>query len=114
MTKIKNIIGPESISRSNSRVSANRDRIRYYRCREYDHFAMECPSVVTDEELDHSDSEQALLQMFMQENPIDLEGQTQVECLNLLKARMVPPHFCQLMKRQVEKSDTPKTKMPYV
>ena len=52
-------------SRSNSRVSTNRDRIRYYRCREYDHFAMECPSALTDEELDHSDSEQVTLQMFI-------------------------------------------------
>ena len=44
---------------------------------------MECSSAVTDEELDHSDSEQAALQMLMQENPINSEGQAQVECLNL-------------------------------
>ena len=34
----------ESRSRSNSRVSTNRDRMRCYRCREYDHFAAECPN----------------------------------------------------------------------
>ena len=73
----------ESRSRSNSRVSTNRDRIRCYRCREYDHFAMECPNPVTDEELDHGDSEQAALQVLMQDSPIKSEGQAQVECLNL-------------------------------
>ena len=73
----------ESRSRSNSRVSTNRDRIRCYRCMEYDHFAMECPNAVTDEELDHSYSEQAALQMLMQENPINSDRQTQVECLNM-------------------------------
>ena len=31
-------------SRSGSRTSTNRDRIRCYVCREYDHFARDCPS----------------------------------------------------------------------
>ena len=35
-------------NRSNSRVATNRDRIRCYRCREYDHFANECPNMDTD------------------------------------------------------------------
>ena len=104
----------ECRSRSNSRVSTNRDRIRCYRCREYDHFAIECPNTVTDEELDHSNIEQTALQMLMQETPIDLEGQAQVECLNLWKARMALTHFCQLMTRQVEKSESSKIKTPYV
>ena len=30
--------------RSGSRASTNRDRIRYYNCREYDHFARDCPT----------------------------------------------------------------------
>ena len=69
-------------SRSNLRVSTNRDRIRCYRCREYDHFMAECPNTQTDEELDHSNAEQASLQMLMQETiPINSDGQ--VECLNL-------------------------------
>ena len=50
---------------------------------EYDHFSIECPNTVTDEELDNSNIEQAALQMLMQENPINSEGQAQVECLNL-------------------------------
>ena len=33
-----------SRSRSGSRASTNRDRIRYYNCREYDHFMRDCPS----------------------------------------------------------------------
>ena len=35
-----------SSSRSGSRTSMNRDRIRYFKCREYDHFANECPNLV--------------------------------------------------------------------
>ena len=35
-------------NRSNSRVTTNRHRIRCYRCKEYDHFANECPNAVTD------------------------------------------------------------------
>ena len=33
-----------SRSRSGSRASTNRDRIRCYTCREYDHFARDCPN----------------------------------------------------------------------
>ena len=70
----------ESRSRSNSRVSTNRDRIRCYRCREYDIFAIECMNTATDEELDDSDIEQGALQMLTQENvPINSEGKAQVE-----------------------------------
>ena len=30
--------------RSGSRASTNRDRIRCFKCREYDHFVRECPT----------------------------------------------------------------------
>ena len=33
-----------SRSRSGSRARPNRDRIRCYNCREYDHFARDCPT----------------------------------------------------------------------
>ena len=45
----------ESRSRSSSGVSTNRDMIRCYKCREYDHFARECPNTITDEDSDHGD-----------------------------------------------------------
>ena len=61
----------ESKSRSNSRVSTNSDRIRCYRYGEYDLFAMGYPNATSDEDIDHSNSEQAALQ----ENPINSEGQ---------------------------------------
>ena len=72
----------ESRSRSNSRVSTNHDHVRCFRCREYDHFASECPSIPTDEEPDYHDADPASLQMLMQDYyPIDSEEE--VEYLNL-------------------------------
>ena len=57
----------ESRSRSNSRVSTNHDHVRCYRCREYDHFASECPNIPTDEEPDYDDADPISLQMLMQD-----------------------------------------------
>ena len=42
-----------SRSRSNSRITMNRDRIRCYKCREYDHFRNECPNIVTSDSDGH-------------------------------------------------------------
>ena len=42
-----------SKSRSGSRASTNRDRIRCYNCREYDHFARDCPTSREERDLDH-------------------------------------------------------------
>ena len=39
-----------SRSRSSSRASTNRDRIRCFKCTEYDHFANDCPSSDTERE----------------------------------------------------------------
>ena len=41
-----------SILRSGSRASTNRDRIRCYNCREYDHFARDCPSSREERDID--------------------------------------------------------------
>ena len=72
----------ESRSRSNSRVSTNHDHVRCYRCREYDHFASECPNMLTDEEPDYDNADQASLHMMTQDHyPIDSEGE--LEYLNL-------------------------------
>ena len=40
------VIGAQAIvdSRSGSRANTNRDRIRCYTCREYDHFPRDCPN----------------------------------------------------------------------
>ena len=38
-----------SRSRSNSIVSTNRNRVRCFKCREYDHFANECPNLVLED-----------------------------------------------------------------
>ena len=41
-----------SRSRSGSRANTNRDRIRCYNCREYDHFARDCPNSWEERELE--------------------------------------------------------------
>ena len=46
----------ESSSRSSSRTSTNRDRVRCFKCREYDHFANECPNLVPNDSDRESDS----------------------------------------------------------
>ena len=52
-----------SRSRSNSRVTTNRDRIRCYRCREYDHYSNECQNAVTSDSEGH-ESDNAALQIM--------------------------------------------------
>ena len=45
-----------------------------YQCREYDHFASECPNTLTDEETDYEDADPTSLQMISQDyGPIDSE-----------------------------------------
>ena len=51
-----------SRSRSGSRASKNRDRIRCFECREYDHFARECPTRQASRETEQ------IQQMFMDED----------------------------------------------
>ena len=41
------------------RASTNRDRIRCFKCREYDHFAEDCPNSVTEK-----DQSEQMKQMF--------------------------------------------------
>ena len=72
----------ESRSRSNSRVNTNHDHVRCYRCREYNHFASECPNMLTDEEPDCDDADPASSQKMTQDYyPTDSEGE--IEYLNL-------------------------------
>ena len=54
---------PRSRSRSNSRVRTNRDRIRCYRCQEYDHYANECQNAVVSDSEGH-DSDNVALQIM--------------------------------------------------
>ena len=64
------------------RANTNRDRLRCYRCSECDHFAQECPNMPMDDEMGHSDSEQASLQMLTQDS-LSLKSNGEVEYLNL-------------------------------
>ena len=56
-------------NRSSSRVTTNRDRIRCYRCREYDHFANECLNIGTDGS-DGYESDRPALQLMTTEAEI--------------------------------------------
>ena len=72
----------ESRSQSNSRVNTNRNRVRCYRCREYDHFTSECLNTPTDEEPDYDNADPASLQMITQ-NYCLIDSEGEVEYLNL-------------------------------
>ena len=50
-------------SRSNSIVTINRDRIRCFRCREYDRFANDCPNIGINDS-DGYESDSAALQLM--------------------------------------------------
>ena len=52
-----------SRSRSNSRTRTNRDRIRCYKCQEYDHYVNECPNAMTNDSEGH-ESDNAALQVM--------------------------------------------------
>ena len=54
---------------SNSRVTTNRDRVRCFRCQEYDHFAIECPNIGTDDS-DGCESGRVALQLMTTEAEI--------------------------------------------
>ena len=52
ITTIENRITSNSRSRSGLRASTNRDRIRCYRCREYDHFIKDCSTSREEKEIE--------------------------------------------------------------
>ena len=56
-------------NRSTSRVTTNRDMIRCFRCKEYHHFANECPNAVTDDS-DGYESDRTALQLMTTEAEI--------------------------------------------
>ena len=74
-------------NRLTSGIIMNRDRVRCYKCREYDHFANECPNSVTDDS-DSYESDRSALQLITTDAEIHQtsEGTRPIEeqdCLNL-------------------------------
>ena len=82
-------------------MNTNRDRIRCFECQDYTHFARDCPTTQVDREVEQ------IQQMFNIENQtlllkplMDIDQIRQSvnptearDNLNLLRVRMVPPHF---------------------
>ena len=74
-----------SRSRSGSRASTNRDRIRCFECREYDHFARECPTRQGNREAEqiqqmfNMDEDQTILQTPLMDTDDDEQTLTLVE-----------------------------------
>ena len=64
-------------SRSSSHVSTNRDRLKCYRCNEYDHFTRECPNIISDEEQIEN------LQMLLPEEQTEVLNYSETDNLNL-------------------------------
>ena len=92
-----------SWSRSGLRASTNRDRIRCFKCREYDHFAKDCLS--SDTEKEQSEQMQQMLNLEDKtalkvleadayDDPIRTNSDKAKNHLNLWRIRMTPPHFC--------------------
>ena len=67
-------------SRSGSRASTNRDRIRCYACREYDHFARDCPNSTEERDLEQL---QHMLNMEEQDHRIESSDEDYRSPLNL-------------------------------
>ena len=70
-------------NRSNSRVTTHRNRIRCFRCREYDHFANECPNIGTDDS-DGYESDGAALQLMTTEADGDFDTARSNEAVDYL------------------------------
>ena len=80
--------GDRSRSRSSSCVSTNRDRSRCYMCNEYDHFARECPNVMSDEEQD------AVLQLLAQEEQVEALNYSESDLNSVDGKNDAALHFC--------------------
>ena len=80
-----------SRSRSNLRVSTNRDRVQCFKCREYDHFANECPNSVLKGSDRENDGERCTSLQILADSDMGLDVE---QYLNIGKVGMVPPNFC--------------------
>ena len=71
--------------RSGSRASINRDKIRCFECREYDHFTRECPTRQASREVEqiqqmfNMDKDQTMLQTPLMDTEKDEQTLTPVE-----------------------------------
>ena len=87
----------KSRSRSGSRVSANRDRIKCFKCREYDHFTKDCINSDIEKEseqiqqISNLDKDRTALKVILADtydNLIRTNSYGTIDCLNLIKGRI--------------------------
>ena len=77
--------------RSGSRASRDRDRIRYFECREYDHFTRECPMRQENREteqiqqMSNMNKDQTILQTPLMDTEEDKMTITPIETKDNLK-----------------------------
>ena len=81
----------------------NRDRIRCFECREYDHFVRDCVARQASKEIEliqqmfNMDENQTISQFPLMDTDQDKQTITSVETrdsLKLWRVKMIPPHFC--------------------
>ena len=69
-----------SRSWSSSRFTINRDRVRCFRCREYDHFANECPNQANESDRESDSVRSSSLQILADS---DVESEEEITYLNI-------------------------------
>ena len=81
-------------------MSTNRDKIRCYKCREYDHFTKDCPTTKVEKETNqiqqmfNFDEEQTSLETLVTDTYDSLNHVGSLEEIKSEHVRMVPPYFC--------------------
>ena len=71
--KEKEEVGHHLVLRLGSRTSTNRDRIRCFKCREYNHFANECPNLIIDSDRESDSARSVSLHLADSDTGSDTE-----------------------------------------
>ena len=86
----------ESSSRSSSRAITNRDRVRCFKCKEYDHFVNKCPNLVPNDSDRESDGARSTSLQILADSDTGSDGRT---IFKHLKGRNGSTSFLPLKKK---------------